>query len=66
VKYVKKVEKIGDEIKKIWTFIYDKSKRTDERMGKVEKQLPSTDFGLAMANDKITEIVNDKNSLKMN
>ena len=34
--------------------------------GKVEKQLPSTDFGLAMANDKITEIVNDKNSLKMN
>jgi len=53
-------------MKKIWTFIYDNSKRTDERMGKVEKQLPSTDFGLAMANDKITEIVNDKNSLKMN
>jgi len=33
-------------------------------MGQVGEQLQSSEFGLGMANDKITEIVRGENSLK--
>lgn len=58
-----KVNKIEVDMKKLWSYIEDNRKRTDDRFEKVEEKIESTDFSLGIASSKIAELENDRKQL---
>lgn len=59
-----KVEQFEAEMKKMWTYVYDTSKRTGEKLSDVTDKVESTDFALGVVNEKVLEIEREKDLLK--
>ena len=59
-----KVDSFDRELKKLWTFISDKSKKTDERLDKVEDKVESVDFSVGQMKDQVIQLEKERNSLK--
>ncbi|KAH3755190.1 hypothetical protein DPMN_189879 [Dreissena polymorpha] len=60
----KKVDNFDMELKRICTAIEDRNRKLEERIAKVEEKGDSMDFGLGMANSKITMLEKTKDRLQ--
>ena len=61
-----KVDGFDKELKKLWVFVDEKSKKTDEQVTRVEEKVERCDFSLALANDKVLSLEKEKATLKEN
>lgn len=60
----KKVDSFDLELKKLWTFVHDKNKASDERILKVESITDSAQFSIGLAQDKIAKLEKEKSDMK--
>lgn len=59
----KKVDKFDKEMKKMWGYIEDNSKKSNERIINLENKTESTDFSLGLVNDKMAQLEKEKDNL---
>ena len=57
----KKVSEFDSELKKLWTYIMDTSKKSEGRISKIEGK---ADFSVGLTNDMVVEIERDNNRLR--
>jgi len=60
----KKVDGFEGEMKKLWTYIHDSSKKTNDKLDTVTDKVESTDFSLGLLNDKVVQLEKEKDSLR--
>ena len=58
------VDKLDNEMNKIWVHVNDNMLKMGSRVDKVEEQLDSSDFSLGLVNDKMVELEKHNESLK--
>ena len=60
----KKVSGFDSELKKRWTYIMDTSKKSEQRISKIEEKAETIDFSVGLTNDMVVEIERDNNRLR--
>ena len=60
----KKVDQFDGELKRLWTHIEDKTKRTDERVHLMEERVDGVEFASGLMQDKLTQMEKERDKLK--